>query len=91
MEESVMWWVQKNLPAFGVLSCKVKDALVQPCPTVIALWDNGTCAIPAHEDRIRSQCGAEKRVLEVDLPGVASLSKLTLGVESLPRRPLNSL
>ena len=40
--KSVMWWVQKNLTAFGVLITKGFDPLVQPRPTVIALWDNGT-------------------------------------------------
>lgn len=75
MGKSVMWWVQKNLSAFGVLICKGKDPLVQPRPTVIALWDNGTRAISAHEDWIRTQCEAGKQVLVVDLPGVGAIEQ----------------
>lgn len=73
--KSVMWWVQKNLSAFGVLICKGNDPLVQPRPTVIALWDHGTRAIADREDWIRAQCDAGKQVLVVDLPGVGAIEQ----------------
>ena len=73
--KSVMWWVQKNLTAFGVLIARGKDPLVQPRPTVIALWDNGTHAIPDHEDWIKAQCDEGKQVLVVDLPGVGAMEQ----------------
>lgn len=73
--KSVMWWVQKNLTAFGVLITKGFDPLVQPRPTVIALWDNGTRAIPDREDWIRAQCDSGKQVLVVDLPGVGAIEQ----------------
>ena len=73
--KSVMWWVQKNLSAFGVLICKGQDPLVKPRPTVIALWDNGTRAIADHEDWIKAQCDAGKQVLVTDLPGVGAIEQ----------------
>ena len=73
--KSAMWWVQKNLSAFGVLICKGKDPLVQPRPTVIALWDNGTRAIADREEWIKAQCDAGKQVLVVDLPGVGAIEQ----------------
>ncbi len=73
--KSVMWWVQKNLAAFGVLICKGKDPLVKPRPTVIALWDHGTKSIANREEWIKAQCDAGKQVLVVDLPGVGAIEQ----------------
>ncbi len=70
------WWVQKHLFAFGVL---IKNASADTSvPTVIALWDNGTCAISDHEDWIKARCDEGKQVLVVDLPGVGNLPQAHL-------------
>ncbi len=75
---AMMWWVQKDLAAFGVMIEKDAPTTNKNAPVVIALWDNGTRAIPAYEDRIRDLCAAGSRVLVVDLPGVGSLEQAKL-------------
>ena len=75
---AVMWWVQKNLSAFGVLISSAADADTPPTELVIALWDHGTRAIAAHEDWIKSVCAQNKRVLVVDLPGGGNIEQAFL-------------
>ncbi len=87
VSRAVMWWVQKRLSAYGVLiSSEETDASADACPVVIALWDNGTCAIPAHEDWIRAKCSEGKQVLVVDLPGVGHIEQANLWYEWLTYR-----
>ena len=76
--KAVMWWVQKNLMAAGVMiSCgQAEDASARP--VVIALWGNGTKAIPEHEDWIKARCAEGKQVLVVDLPGMGSIEQAFL-------------
>jgi len=73
-----MWWVQKELSAFGVFISKGVNKDIPDCPIVIALWDNGTRAIAEHSDWISEQCDAGKQVLVVDLPGSGALQQVSL-------------
>ncbi len=73
--KSVMWWVQKQLSAYGVLIYTNSD---ESSPVVIALWDHGTKAIKEHEDWIKAQCAENHRVLVVDLPGNGNIEQAFL-------------
>ena len=75
---AMMWWVQRNLAAFGLLIEKDGRGTDRTAPVILALWDNGTRAIPAHEAWIKEKCAAGSRVLVVDLPGVGSLEQAKL-------------
>lgn len=66
------WWIQQRLFGIGVLIRKKELEHVRGVPTVIAVWDDGTKAITAHEDWIRSRCDAGQQVLVLDIPGVGS-------------------
>lgn len=76
--KGAMWWVQKELAAFGVFISKGDNANLPDAPVVIALWDNGTRAIAEHSDWICAQCDAGKQVLVVDLPGNGALEQVSL-------------
>lgn len=76
--KGAMWWVQKELAAFGVFISKGDQIHLPSCPIVIALWNNGTQAIPEHTEWIREQCEAGKQVLVVDLPGTGTLVQTQL-------------
>ena len=75
---AAMWWVEKNLAAFGSLIAHDDPNGTGNMPLVLALWDNGTKAIPEHEDWIRKTCGAGKSVLVIDLPGVGAIEQAKL-------------
>jgi hypothetical protein len=66
------WWIQPRLFGIGVLIRKEELENTRGVPTVIAVWDDGTKAIPAHEDWIRARCDEGKQVLVLDIPGVGS-------------------
>ncbi|MBE6570052.1 MAG: hypothetical protein E7658_07560 [Ruminococcaceae bacterium] len=70
-----IWWVQKQLAAFGVLISKGDNPEVLQIPTVIAIWENGTKAIAKHQDWIMAECEKGKQVLVVDLPGMGDLEQ----------------
>ena len=76
--KGAVWWVQKQLAAFGVFISKGDNATLPDCPVAIALWDNGTQAIAEHSDWIRGQCEAGRQVLVVDLPGTGTLEQTQL-------------
>ncbi|MBO4355679.1 MAG: acetylxylan esterase [Clostridia bacterium] len=76
------WWVQKYLAAYGVLILKGPRETVPDKPTIIALWDNGTAAIPEHEDWIKARCDEGNQVLVVDLPGTGNNEQTKLNGSS---------
>lgn len=76
--KAAMWWVQERLAAYGILISKGRNEQPLTCPTVIALWDNGTKAIEEHKDWILSVCDSGKQVLVLDLPGVGSIEQARL-------------
>lgn len=76
--KSVMWWVQKNLMAYGVLISRGQVEDPAAFPVVVALWDNGTKAIAEHEDWIKAACAEGKQVLVVALPGVGNIEQAFL-------------
>ena len=73
-----MWWVQKELAAFGVFISKGDNVYLPDAPIVIALWDRGTQAIAEHADWIRAQCDAGNQILVIDLPGTGTLEQTNL-------------
>ena len=76
--KGAMWWVQKELAAFGVFISKGDNVHLPPCPVVIAIWDHGTQAIAEHAEWIYQQCDAGKQVLVIDLPGSGTLVQTQL-------------
>ena len=76
--KGAMWWVQKELAAFGVFISKGDNETLPTAPIVIAVWDNGTQAIAEHADWIRAQCETGKQVLVIDLPGTGTLVQTEL-------------
>ncbi len=63
------WWVQKYLAAYGIMFVKGPRETPVDKPTIIALWDNGTAAVPEREDWIKAKCDEGFQVFVVDLPG----------------------
>lgn len=78
---SVSWWTQKRLFAFGNIIKLEKDEGTPDMPTVLAVWEDGTKKIGAHEAWIRAQCEAGHQVLVLDVPGVGAIEQrnMTLG------------
>ncbi|MBQ4354820.1 MAG: prolyl oligopeptidase family serine peptidase [Clostridia bacterium] len=76
--KAIMWWVQKQLCAFGAIIANGDNPHPIQAETIIALWDNGSRAICEHEEWIKEQCDAGKQVLVVDLPGVGALEQAKL-------------
>lgn len=70
------WWIQPRLFGIGVMIRKEELENTRGVPTVIAVWDDGTKAIPAHEVWIRRQCEAGKQVLVLDIPSVGSNAQI---------------
>lgn len=81
MGTSVSWWTQKRLFAFGNLIKLEKDEGTPGMPTVLAIWEDGTKRIGAHEAWIRAQCETGRQVLVLDVPGVGAIEQrnMTLG------------
>ncbi len=81
MGVSVSWWTQKRLFAFGNLIKLEKDEGTPGMPTVLAVWEDGTKKIAAHETWIRAQCEAGYQVLVLDVPGMGAIEQrnMTLG------------
>lgn len=73
--KSGIWWVQKQLAAFGVLISKGDNPEPLQDPVVIAIWGNGTKAILNHQDWIMTECEKGRQVLVVDLPGMGDLEQ----------------
>ena len=76
--KGAVWWVQKELAAFGVLIAKGNRICDPAAPVVIALWDNGTRVIAEHGEWIKSRCDEGRQVLVVDLPGNGALVQTQL-------------
>ena len=76
--KGALWWVQKDLAAFGVFISKGDNEILPTDPMVIAVWDNGTRAIAEHSDWICQQCEAGNQVLVIDLPGTGALEQTQL-------------
>ncbi len=66
------WWTQRRLFAEGLMIRRQELENEKGVPTVIAIWDDGTKQLAAHEAWIRSQCETGKQVLVLEMPGVGA-------------------
>ncbi len=75
MGTSVSFWTQQRLFAYGVIIKPEAWEQQTALPTVLAVWEDGTKAISAHEQWIRAQCEAGKQVFVLDVPGVGNIEQ----------------
>jgi len=70
--EQYMWASQKDVFNYGVLLRPIekKDEKI---PVILAVWDNGTTEIAAHESFIRTKCAAGNAVFVLDASGMGNI------------------
>ena len=71
--QSYLWWSQPGLMnhAYRIRSVAASPG---PSPAILALWDDGTLALPAHLDWIRSACAQGSQVFVLDPSGVGHVA-----------------
>lgn len=75
MGTSISFWTQNRLFAYGVMIKPEAWDGRTDFPTVLAVWEDGTKAIAAHEPWIRAQCEAGRQVFVLDVPGVGAIEQ----------------
>ena len=82
MGTSISFWTQERLFAYGVMiKSEAWDGRTD-FPTVLAVWEDGTKAIAAHEQWIRTQCEAGCQVFLLDVPGVGAIEQRNMVMNS---------
>ena len=82
MGTSVSWWTQKRLFAYGVMIKPEAMDQTLNLPTVLAVWEDGSKKISAHEEWIRRQCEAGRQVFVLDVPGVGAIEQRNMTINA---------
>lgn len=79
------WYPQPYLANLGML-IRPRDRRSGPLPVTIAIWDEGTAALSAHEEWIRTECARGRAVFVVNLSGMGPLKP-----DAINQGPVNDL
>ncbi|MCL2518972.1 MAG: hypothetical protein FWF15_10460, partial [Oscillospiraceae bacterium] len=70
--EQYMWASQKDVFNYGVL-LRPLEKQHEKIPVILAVWDNGTTDLAAHESFIRTKCAAGNAVFVLDASGMGNI------------------
>lgn len=78
------WYTQKRLFTYGVLIRPEEYEFDMKRPTIVAVWDEGSRAIGAHEAWIKDQCAKGFQVFVLDVTGIGDVRQNPLRIDDTP-------
>ncbi len=84
--QSCLWWVLPGLFGHGLLVKGINSSTQKAQPLVLAVWADGSLALPDQLEFIQTQIRQGKQVMVLDLPGSGFLEPHELTGRSLKQR-----
>ena len=84
--QSCLWWVLPGIFGHGLLVSDINSLAEEDQPVVLAVWEDGSAALPEKLDFIQEQVARQRKVLVLDLPGSGFLEPARINSRDLKQR-----